>query len=81
MWLDVPGAVATPLPGEATSSEQKITAFVPSVLFGYEFDWKFLALRLGLGGFAVVPQDERGEAAIGNDTLGLLIDISVGVTF
>jgi hypothetical protein len=85
MWATVPGASAPAMPAmpgaEPASSDAKVTAFVPQLLFGYEFDWKFLALRLGIGGFAVVPRDPAGETAIGSETLGLLLDLSCGVTF
>lgn len=66
---------------DAPSGGSPVTAFMPQVLFGYEFDWKFLALRLGLGAFALVPKDQKAENALGNGDVGLLIDISGGVTF
>lgn len=89
MWAEVPSSAAPSMPpqmtgaatAEDTETEIAVGAFVPQILFGYEFDWKFLALRLGIGGFAVVPRDDEGKAALGNDTLGLLLDLSVGVTF
>jgi hypothetical protein len=89
MWADVrasevAGATqASEVAGatQADAGSVKVTALVPQILFGYEFDWKFLALRLGIGGFAVVPRDAEGEAAFGQDTMGLLLDVSGGVTF
>jgi hypothetical protein len=85
MWAEVPNASATNMPAQMTGASASgetathtaVGAFVPQILF----DWKFLALRLGIGGFAVVPRDADGKAILGNDTLGLLLDLSVGVTF
>ncbi len=56
-------------------------AIVPQVLFGYQFDWKVVSLRLGLGGFYVIPLRTTGEVDLGLEGLCLALDISLGVTF
>lgn len=77
LWLDVAGE-----PG--TEQRASLAGVAPQVLFGYQFDWKVVSLRLGLGGFYIVPLPE-GELEDsthldGLEGLRLAVDLSLGVT-
>jgi hypothetical protein len=85
------GVYATPSVGmmwiETDGSDSTFNAWLPQLVFGYQWDWKMLSLRLGLGGYYLVPRaqsDAEGEtvsADFGGEGLGLALDLAFGLTF
>jgi hypothetical protein len=60
-------------------TEPSVDALIAlETLFGYEWDWKALCLRLGLGANVLV---ERGTSGTTVHNPGLALDLSAGLTF
>jgi hypothetical protein len=79
-WLWV--SIAQPSVDDTmTETTLDVSAVVPKLIFGYQFDWKAITLRLGLGGYYVAQLAEKDVPDAGLDGLRLAIDLSFGLTF
>jgi hypothetical protein len=82
LWVTVDETAMPDVVAPATGAEDSttmVTAYTPQLLFGYQWDWKVVSLRLGIGGVYLVQPAK--PPAPGLDGLGLALDVSFGVTF
>lgn len=67
---------------ETTEAEAvELTVIAPRLLLGYQWDWKVVSLRLGLGGYFLIPRDPPPDRELEVEGLRLALDLSFGVTF
>ncbi len=80
VWISIEEPAANDTVG-SSPAPLELAAVVPKLLFGYQFDWKAITLRLGLGGYYVAQLADDDDPNADLDGLQLALDLSLGLTF